>query len=215
MAEVVLVRHGQANSAARTEDEYDRLSDLGRQQGRWLGEWLREVRSEFDHIVAGSLTRHLHTAEEMGVAPEIDARWNELRYHDLVASYEAASGVTAPEAGPDFPDYFAGLLAAWEADRLAGAPERFDAFRGRVLAALDDVREEGERILVVTSGGVIGQAIGRTMGLDLNGTARLVAGIGNTSLQRLVWTGRGWGVAEFGATPHLAHAARAHARTFY
>lgn len=215
MAELVLVRHGQANNMARTEDEYDRLSDLGRQQGRWLGEWMREMRSEFDHIVAGSLTRHVHTAEEMGVEPEVDARWNELRYHDLAAAYEAESGEIAPAAGFDFPDYFAGLMAAWEADALSGAPERFGDFRARVLEALEDVRIEGSRILVVTSGGVIGQAVGKTMGLDASGTARLALGIGNTSIQRLVWTGKRWGLAEFGATPHLAHADRAHARTFY
>ena len=37
MGEVVLVRHGQANSGATDEESYDRLSDLGHQQARWLG----------------------------------------------------------------------------------------------------------------------------------------------------------------------------------
>jgi phosphohistidine phosphatase SixA len=41
MGELVLIRHGQANSAANDEDGYDRLSDLGHQQARWLGDWLR------------------------------------------------------------------------------------------------------------------------------------------------------------------------------
>jgi phosphohistidine phosphatase SixA len=40
-ASLVLIRHGQANSAANDEDGYDRLSDLGHQQARWLGDWLR------------------------------------------------------------------------------------------------------------------------------------------------------------------------------
>lgn len=215
MAEVVLVRHGQANNVARTEEEYDRLSALGRQQGRWLGEWLREVRSEFDHVFAGSLTRHVHTAEEMGVAPEIDPRWNELSFHPLAAAHLAANGVAAPEAGLDFLDYFAGLMRAWEADELPGVPERFNEFQGRVFDVFEETRAAGGRILVVTSGGVIGQAVGRAMGLDMDGVARLSMGIGNTSVQRLIWTGRRWGLAEFGATPHLAHADRAHARTFY
>ena len=106
-------------------------------------------------------------------------------------------------------------MAAWEAEALPGAPERFVDFRGRVYDALDDARAGGGRIMVVTSGGVIGQAVGKAMGLDLEGIARLALGIGNTSVQRLVWTGRRWGLAEFGATPHLAHSDRAHARTFY
>ena len=215
MAEVVLVRHGQANNTARTEEEYDRLSDLGRQQGQWLGEWLRETRTEFDHVVSGSLTRHVHTADEMDVVPEIDARWNELSYHPLAAAHLETNGIAAPEAGVDFPDYFAGLMKAWEADALPGAPERFTEFRGRVFDAFEETRKTDGRILVVTSGGVIGQAVGKAMGLDLDGIARLALGIGNTSVQRLIWTGRRWGLAEFGATPHLAHADRAHARTFY
>ena len=215
MAEVVLVRHGQANAGARTEEEYDRLSELGRQQGRWLGEWLRDVRTEFDHVVAGSLSRHIRTAEAMGVTPETDARWNELAYLPLAEAHAAVNGVTPPVAGVEFPDYFAGLMRAWEAGALPGTPEPFAAFKSRVLAALDDVRHRGDRVLVVTSGGVIGQAVGYAMGLDIEGVARLALGIGNTSIQRLIWTGRDWGLSEFGATPHLAHVDRAHARTFY
>jgi len=41
MGEIILVRHGQANSAADNEDDYDKLSDLGHQQAKWLGEWMR------------------------------------------------------------------------------------------------------------------------------------------------------------------------------
>ena len=42
MPHITLVRHGQANSDAKDEDGYDKLSDLGHQQARWLGE-------HFDH----------------------------------------------------------------------------------------------------------------------------------------------------------------------
>ena len=38
MGEIILVRHGQANSAANDEEGYDRLSDLGHQQAKWLGD---------------------------------------------------------------------------------------------------------------------------------------------------------------------------------
>ncbi|MFP3608465.1 histidine phosphatase family protein, partial [Paraburkholderia sp. SIMBA_053] len=36
MAELYLVRHGQASLGA---DDYDQLSDAGEQQGIWLGEY--------------------------------------------------------------------------------------------------------------------------------------------------------------------------------
>ena len=43
MTEVILIRHGQANSGARSEADYDRLSPLGRQQAAWLADHLRET----------------------------------------------------------------------------------------------------------------------------------------------------------------------------
>jgi phosphohistidine phosphatase SixA len=63
MGELVLIRHGQANSAANDEDGYDRLSDLGHQQARWLGDWLRAHEAPFDRVLMGSLRRHRETAE--------------------------------------------------------------------------------------------------------------------------------------------------------
>ena len=38
MGEIVLIRHGQANSHATTEEDYDRLSPLGHDQARWVGQ---------------------------------------------------------------------------------------------------------------------------------------------------------------------------------
>ncbi|HEX5612745.1 MAG TPA: phosphoglycerate mutase family protein, partial [Burkholderiales bacterium] len=48
MAELYLVRHAQASFG--TED-YDRLSELGRRQARWLGEYFAERGMRFDRVV--------------------------------------------------------------------------------------------------------------------------------------------------------------------
>ena len=45
MVELTIVRHGQANTGATDEKSYDKLSDLGRQQARWLGEHFAGNRS--------------------------------------------------------------------------------------------------------------------------------------------------------------------------
>ncbi|WP_281172852.1 phosphoglycerate mutase family protein [Roseicyclus elongatus] len=66
MGELVLVRHGQANSAANDEAGYDRLSDLGHQQAAWLGAWLRSHDAPFDEVFMGGLRRHRETAEGSG-----------------------------------------------------------------------------------------------------------------------------------------------------
>ena len=62
MALLFLVRHGQASFGS---SDYDRLSDLGRQQSRWLGEYFAGRGVHFKRVVAGSLKRQQDTASEV------------------------------------------------------------------------------------------------------------------------------------------------------
>ena len=48
MAELFLVRHAQA---AFGTDDYDRLTELGHRQARWLGTYFRERDLHFDRVV--------------------------------------------------------------------------------------------------------------------------------------------------------------------
>ncbi|HAD08992.1 MAG TPA: histidine phosphatase, partial [Porticoccaceae bacterium] len=58
MSEIYFVRHGQASLGAKN---YDKLSDLGWQQARWLGEHFRDQDLNFDRIVVGDMRRHRET----------------------------------------------------------------------------------------------------------------------------------------------------------
>jgi len=71
MGEIILVRHGQANSGARDEESYDKLSELGHQQAGWLGDYLRDREKPFDKIISGSLRRHKETATGIGYTDPI------------------------------------------------------------------------------------------------------------------------------------------------
>ena len=71
MGEITLVRHGQANSSATTEEDYDRLSELGHQQAEWLGEWMQGHEKPFDHVLSGTLRRHRETVAGMGFLAEL------------------------------------------------------------------------------------------------------------------------------------------------
>ena len=94
MSHVTLVRHGQANSAARTEGDYDRLSDLGHQQAAWLGEHFRDAGETFARAYCGTLRRHAETAAAMGAEDlVIDPRLNELEYFTLSQLLEQQQGV--------------------------------------------------------------------------------------------------------------------------
>ena len=215
MTELLLIRHGQANAEATDEASYDRLSDLGRQQAIWLGEWLQACGRRFDRVAHGSLNRQRDTAAlAFGEEAEADARWDEISYFILSTLYADHHGRVTPEPSEDFADYFSGLMSVWAADALPGAPERWSDFRDRVLAALDDQAAKGGSAAIVTSGGVIGLAVAAALDLGPDGMARLGVAVENTSLHRLVWLGGRWRLLEFGGTPHLAAADRQYARTY-
>lgn len=215
MTELLLIRHGQANAEATDEVSYDRLSDLGRQQAIWLGEWLQTTGMGFDRIVHGSLSRQRDTAAlAFDRNAEVDPRWDEISYFILSTVYAEHHGHVAPNVPEDFADYFAGLMATWSVDALPNAPERWADFKGRVLAALEDQAAQGGSAAIVTSGGVIGMAVASALDLGPEGMAHLGVAVENTSLHRLVWRGGRWRLLEFGATPHLAQADRQIARTY-
>jgi phosphohistidine phosphatase SixA len=58
MGTLYLVRHGQASFGA---DDYDQLSELGRQQSERLGQYWRARGLAFDAVLTGTLRRHAQT----------------------------------------------------------------------------------------------------------------------------------------------------------
>jgi broad specificity phosphatase PhoE len=215
MAEIILVRHGQANSLATNEADYDRLSDLGWQQSRWLGGHLRDTNVHFDHVVRGDMRRHRETAEGIGLEATEDARWNELSYFGLSAALEAHKGIAHPQTGAGFYAHALTLFDHWIADEIPGAPEPWAAFDARIMAALRAVAEQGGRSLVVTSGGVVGAILRRVLGLETQGHVKLMTQTANTSVHRLEYLHDTFFLAEFNATPHLDSPERVASRTHY
>lgn len=215
MTEIILVRHGQANSGAGDEAGYDRLSDLGHQQAAWLGAWLAGTEPHFDRVVTGTLTRQRQTARAMGLeAGAEDARLNELTYFDLAHAMEVQHGVPAPDTAQDFARYLPEVITHWSEDRLTGVPETFGSFHTRIAALMNEACAGHGRTLMVTSGGVIGMVMRHVLGLDAPGMARLMLRIRNSSVHRLHHVHGELMLDTFNATPHLDAADRTHARTF-
>ncbi|MFW5642210.1 MAG: histidine phosphatase family protein [Roseicyclus sp.] len=217
MGELVLIRHGQANSAANDEAGYDRLTDLGRQQARWLGDWLRTHDAPFDRVLMGSLRRHRETAEEMGdmgAAPETDARLNELDYFNLSRAHAAHTGAAAPHGPEAFVTHIRDVMEAWFRAEIQG-DESFASFESRVSDVLATAALPGRRVLCVTSGGVIGMIARHVLDLDPGRMAHLLVPIRNTSIHRIAVLGQGNILAGFNATPHLDAPERHAARTAY
>lgn len=215
MAEIILVRHGQAMSHATDEAGYDRLSDLGREQATWLGAHLQATNPHFDRVITGTLARQTGTARAMGYEITAqDDRFNELRYFALAQALEAQHGIPAPRDATEFATHLPQVIDHWTQDRIADIPESFSAFAGRVSAAIDGLCEAHGRILIVTSGGVIGMAMRHALGLQNGGMSRMMLQIMNSSVHRLEYVHGMLMVGTFNATPHLDTPERAHARTY-
>lgn len=213
MGTITFVRHGQANSAATDEASYDQLSDLGRQQAAWLGDWLRDQNETFDLVLSGSLTRHKQTAAAMGyAAPQIDPRLNELDYFNLGQAMQDKHGVPMPAGAEGFAEHVPMVMEAWHRAEIQGQ-ESFAAFEGRIGAALLDASQAERHVLCITSGGVIGMVMRHLLALDPRRFAHVLLPIRNTSMHRVLVTPSGPLLAGFNATPHLDSADRAYART--
>lgn len=195
MPVVLLVRHGQASFGA---DDYDVLSDLGREQSAVVGGELARRRLRSPVAVAGSLRRQRDTAEialsAAGLAPDVlkDARWDEYDSLDLLKRY------VPPDTGHDGTSKGVQVLldtalAAW-VDDPAGD---WEDFAGGARAALDDLvarLQPGQDAVVFTSGGILASVAAGLLrsGADgvvaLNrvavngGITKLVVGSGGTSL---------------------------------
>jgi broad specificity phosphatase PhoE len=217
MSHIVLVRHGQANTGARDEHGYDRLSELGHRQAGWLGQHFRDKGDVFAHVWTGTLRRHIETAN--GIAAETpapaaqDPRLNELEYFTLSQLLADQHGIGLPDTREGFVQHLPCLFQHWQDGKLEGAPERFDQFEARVSDALAEISAAKGRSLVVTSGGLIGMAMRLTLGLDMTAFCNICLSIQNTSVSSWLPLGEHLALTQFNALPHLDTPDRLFAQT--
>ncbi|MEJ6390530.1 histidine phosphatase family protein [Gymnodinialimonas ulvae] len=214
MGELILVRHGQANSGATTEEDYDRLSKLGHQQAKWLGDWFADQEAPFDQVYRGTMRRHRETAEGLRFGQaDADDRLNELDYFALARDMEITHGVRIPATQQDFADHIPQTLKAWHAQEIDGA-EPFAQFEARIATVLAEAAVPGRRVMCVTSGGVIAMSLRIALGLDMDRLAQVLLPIFNSSVHRFRVVERGTFLTSFNAIPHLEGSERTDARTW-
>lgn len=212
--ELWLVRHGQAAFAT---DDYDRLTELGWQQARWLGQHLHDMGTSFDRIGAGTLRRQQETAqaltETLGGSVQTVAGLEEYETDLLLAN----AGFDTMNASTSRREHFRrlrGVLKDWSENRVEGA-ETWAAFNDRVRNAVETLTADGpERVIAASSGGAIALVLTQVLGLEPAQMIELNLQARNTGVTRLVVGRNGTYVNMVNAVPHLERPDRSFAETY-
>ncbi|RMD93482.1 MAG: histidine phosphatase family protein [Alphaproteobacteria bacterium] len=209
--EIILIRHAQASFGA---GDYDRLSALGREQARALGQALKRQGVAPEAAFIGAQRRHRETWEGLGfdLAPQVHEGLNEFDFHGLLAAFFRDR--PEPEGlWEDRRSHFRALrdaALAWQAGEIAAPPESWEGFCARVEAAREAMAAAGSAVLAVSSGGAIAQMLRAALEAPPAQMIRLQLQMKNAAVSRLLVTRSGLHLTGFNETPHIdaANAAR-------
>ena len=205
MSEIIMVRHGQAQTGAKDEASYDKLSDLGHQQAAWLGDYWAGF-GKFDHVLSGTMRRQIETGQSMGLAGVSyaqDARLNEMDYFGLASFLKEHGGVPVPTSQEEFQTHVRDVLGAWSRAEVGDELESYADFRGRILDCVREVAVRDERTVIVSSTGVIATLMAVALDLDMARKTDVFLKIAHTSVHRFEIVGDDVRLIQFCATPHL------------
>lgn len=228
MANIYLIRHGQASFGAAN---YDQLSSRGEQQSQMLGQWLKRCDITPDQVVVGALQRHAQTARaclaefDEPACLETnwieDARFNEYDHEDMIAcaypqlaSPDAMARELSQASRPQkrFQEIFVDSFRRWmSGEHDADYKEAWPVFSRRVKAALDEAitqasAADARSCFVFSSGGAISCLIAELMKMDPSQMAALNSSVVNSSMSQLLYStraGNRMSVGYFNAHPHL------------
>ena len=134
--ELILIRHGQADSAG---DNYDQLTVTGHEQARRVGAWLAANGYGFDRLLHGGLNRQRLTLD--AIAAELaksGANMPAMEIHSSFAEFDLRVwGVVAASMRHGHPE-FTELFKQWNHARHGNAPNKGDIFKqltGHILKA--------------------------------------------------------------------------------
>lgn len=228
MSILYLLRHGQASFGTAN---YDKLSELGREQARLTGAHFAELGETVDHIYSGDLVRQRETAELFAetlspaqeTRPPISIEPAFAEYEgDAILKHYALSLSPEEQRHADWPmlltdrrkfQRFLELAArAWVDARIEHEsllPWR--GFHARIVEALERIMQQegrGKTLVISTSGGVIGTIVAHVLGLSNHLGIELNWAVYNASLTRLIYSDGKVSLSSFNALPHLERADR-------
>src|ERR1051326_7095497 len=216
MSRLFLIRHGQASFLERN---YDKLSPKGEEQSRILGAYWAGRKLCFNRVYSGPRVRQRETARIVGEAyraadlpspepvvlesfdefqaetvmerclPELIETDSEIRrMHEV---FKQAS--TRPEQFKTFQRMFEVVIGRWAEGRLPlDEVEPWPNFCTRVqrgLSQLSSNGSRGEQIAIFSSGGPVGVAMQRALGLSTEATLKTAWMVRNCAFSEFLFSG--------------------------
>jgi broad specificity phosphatase PhoE len=224
MSMMYLIRHGQASFG---QVNYDRLSPMGIEQARILGEHLLDT-GVFPHAVySGEMSRQLDTAREVRARyekrgfslpePVVLSGLNEFDTTAVISSQIKDMLAEDPAIGEhlgkmredkeSFKKVFEGAMLRWvSGDMDRPGTETWKEFTGRVTGALARIMEEqekGKTVFVFTSGGPIAASLQYVLSLLPEKAIRHNWQIVNSSYTKYMYNAGRITMAGFNCITHL------------
>jgi broad specificity phosphatase PhoE len=230
MSILTLVRHGQASYMA---EDYDRLSPLGEEQARKLGEFWARHELVFDYVFCGPARRHVRTMEiAAGEVMQAGLPWPEpasLLEMDEFDAYqvmklmlpvllerdeevrrlneEFRASQDSPEAGRVLQKLFEQVARHWSSGEFDMPDvETWFQFRTRVTAAINRVRQttaKSTSTVVFTSGGPIAATMAEVLCLPASRAIEFVWLSRNCSWSEFLFSGDRFSLSAYNSFPHL------------
>jgi len=198
--EIILIRHGETewNLSGRWQGHADSaLSPRGIAQAEALA--LRMTSEPVDVVYVSDLERALHTARLVGTPSGWDCvPMKELRERDL----GVLEGLTTDEMKVDQPNVFQAFLTKGPDYQPPGG-ESFRQFSDRCSEVIERLatKHVGQKIALVTHGGVLGVLFRKVLNLGLEAERNFL--LLNCSINRIQKTSDHWSLISWGDVAHL------------
>ncbi len=224
MSQLFFIRHGQASFG---QENYDILSELGKEQSLLAAQYLLHTDLSFDRAYSGTLNRQVETAAVVlkhlqantNAAPTL-TKINGLNeypfesiishYFPLLASEDRSLYQHVEKAFTDnrsFQLLFDRAVNRWLAgDAHPDEIEGWNLFVERVDASIKQIAAENDknsRILIFSSGGVISAALHLATRMTPYDSMRTGWGLVNTSITKFRFGSAGLILHTFNSYPHL------------
>lgn len=220
MADLLIIRHGQASFGA---DNYDQLSTLGQRQADLTGEFLSQSGVHFSAAFSGDLSRQRETGERILAQLEgspslvIDPRLNEVQTDEqmavmtpLLCEQDPRFATLMADMNKDsksFQKIIETVFNYWVSPncQVAGI-QSWQEYSAGVVSAFEAARasaESGSTSAIFTSGGTIATLVGHVLGLSADRVYEFYEPVFNCSITRLIFNSRKCSLSTFNDVSHL------------